>query len=62
MSTTSTTGANGRCAVVGRYRKVKSSTTFTVTSIGFAGSTYAAKRNHDPDADSDGTSIVVAKP
>jgi hypothetical protein len=57
-----TTGATGRCTVSARYGKAKASATFKVTSIQFAGTTYDATANHDPDGDSNGTSIVVAKP
>jgi hypothetical protein len=40
--------------------KVKS-VTFTVTSLTKSGSTYDTTANHDPDGDSDGTTIVVSR-
>jgi hypothetical protein len=36
--------------------------TFTVTTIVATGRSYDPSRNHDPDGDSDGTSIVVTRP
>jgi hypothetical protein len=36
--------------------------TFTVSNVTKSGSTYNGGANHDPDADSNGTAIVVAKP
>jgi serine protease AprX len=57
-----TTNANGRCSVSIRYGKVKASARFSVTSITFTGATYAAGQNHDPDGESDGSSIVVSRP
>jgi hypothetical protein len=35
--------------------------TFTVTGISHASMTYKAAANHDPDGDSNGSSIVVSK-
>jgi serine protease AprX len=57
-----TTNTNGRCMMSTQYRKAKTSVTFTVTGVTATGTTYAATANHDPDGDSDGTSIVVARP
>jgi hypothetical protein len=50
------------CTVSKRYRKAKASVTFRVTSVTYPGAMYASGANHDPDGDSDGTSIVVARP
>jgi serine protease AprX len=60
--TTCTTGTTGRCTVSNPYRKVRAAATFTVTSIAKAGVTYASGANHDPDGDSTGTAITVARP
>jgi hypothetical protein len=38
------------------------SITLTVTKLTKAGYSYSAATNHDPDGDSNGTVIVVAKP
>jgi hypothetical protein len=38
------------------------SLTFTVTNLSKVGLTYDAGANHDPDVDSDGTTIVVNRP
>jgi hypothetical protein len=35
--------------------------TFTVNGIAHATLAYAAGENHDPDGDSDGTTITVSK-
>jgi hypothetical protein len=34
----------------------------TIDSVSAAGMTYQASANHDPDGDSDGTSITVLAP
>ena len=34
----------------------------TVTSVTWSGGTYVPLANHDPDNDSDGTTIAIAKP
>lgn len=55
------TAADGRCAVQqGGLPKQTRSISFAVTSIsGAAG--YRPDRNHDPDSDSDGTTIVIKR-
>lgn len=57
------TDASGQCSISreGIGRK-SSSVTFTVTGLAHASLVYASGDNHDPDADSDGTVIVVTKP
>jgi len=58
-----TTSANGRCSIVSSsIRKRGNSAAFTVTGIDASGLTYTAAQNHDPDADSTGTAITIAKP
>ena len=63
-NTTCTTGATGQCQIVSdNYRtRLVASATFTVTSLSGAGGTYVAADNHDPDGDSDGTSITILRP
>ena len=39
-----------------------SSVTFTVNNVTYANSSYDAGANHDPDGDSNGTTIVVLQP
>lgn len=63
VSTSCTTGGNGQCSVTsGSIPKRSGSTTFTVESVTHSTLTYDAIGNHDPDGDSDGTSINVDKP
>ena len=60
---TCTTSANGRCTIVSSsMRKRDVSATFTVGGVTASGLTYTAGQNHDPDGDSTGTAITVAKP
>jgi hypothetical protein len=63
-TTSCTTNTNGQCQVhTGNLSKSSvNSTTFTVTGITHASKTYNANRNHDPESDSNGTSITVSKP
>jgi hypothetical protein len=62
-SGTCTTGGNGTCVVVSRsLRKKDSVATFTVTGVAASGLAYSASQNHDPDGDSTGTAISIAKP
>lgn len=35
--------------------------TFTATAVSATGQAYVPAANHDPDSDSDGTSIVVGR-
>lgn len=58
-----TTGSNGRCSITsGTIRRAQSSTTFTVNNVTHSTLTYQPADNHDPDGDSDGTSISISKP
>ena len=56
-------GGNGTCIVLfpNLKRSVKS-VSFTVASVTMAGKTYVAASNHDPDGDSNGTTIKVSRP
>jgi hypothetical protein len=56
------TGSSGTCQVIGpNVRKNVGSVTFMVTNVTSGGSTYDSAANHDPDGDSNGTTIVVSK-
>jgi hypothetical protein len=56
------TGADGTCVVqVAGIPKRTGSVSLTVNNVSYTGLTYDAIANHDPDGDSNGTSIVVSK-
>lgn len=58
-----TTTAVGTCAVSsGSIARKIQSTTFSVTAVTYASTTYDPTANHDPDGDSNGTSIVIGRP
>ena len=60
---TCTTDGSGQCSVsISGIRKREGSETFMVGSVSHATLTYTPGANHDPDGDSDGTTIVVSKP
>jgi hypothetical protein len=60
---TCTTDSNGQCSRTSpSIHKRWSTVTFTVDGVAHATLTYDATANHDPDGDSNGTSITVAKP
>jgi hypothetical protein len=62
-TSTCTTGSAGTCSVTsGNIPKPKPTETFSVTNLNHAGMTYASSLNHDPDGDSNGTSITVTRP
>jgi hypothetical protein len=57
------TDTNGQCSIsILGLRNSISSVSFTFTSVTKSGYTYQVGSNHDPDGDSNGTAIVVAKP
>ena len=56
-----TTGANGQCSVTATFKNTVSSVTYSVTNLTATGYSYDAGANSDPDGDSNGTSITVAK-
>jgi hypothetical protein len=57
------TGDTGGCSIAkSNIKGGQSSVSFTVDSISHASMTYQSSANHDPDGDSDGTSIVISKP
>lgn len=58
-----TTDGNGQCSV--GKNNIKSnvgSATFSVTDVTHSANSYQAGSNHDPDGDSDGTTISFTKP
>jgi len=56
-----TTNASGQCTVR-RSWLTNSSATYTVSNVTHGSLAYEAGGNHDPDGDSDGTQITVARP
>jgi hypothetical protein len=58
-----TTNGNGQCTLSKtEIPKKTASTTFTVGNVAHATLSYSSAANHDPDGDSNGTSIAVMKP
>jgi hypothetical protein len=58
-----TTGINGQCSfTLSNISRKSSSATFTVNSVTAAGYVYDSAANHDPDGDSNGTTITVLQP
>jgi hypothetical protein len=58
-----TTDGSGQCSItLSNINKRINSVTLTVNSVSAAGCDYAAGDNHDPDGDSDGTTIVIVSP
>jgi hypothetical protein len=57
-----TTGSTGTCSISrSNISGGVASTTFTVTGVSKAGTTYTASANHDLESDSNGTQVVVNK-
>lgn len=56
------TDNSGQCAINENNIRSGDSITFTVTGVAHDAFTYDAPGNHDPDGDSNGTSITVSKP
>jgi Beta-propeller repeat len=57
------TAADGTCTLMtGNIRRTVPSVTFSVKKLTKSGFTYTPAANHDPDGDSNGTSIVVSRP
>jgi hypothetical protein len=57
------TSDGGQCTVSkSGILKKTGSTTFTVVTVTHTTLTYKAADNHDPDGDSNGTSITVSRP
>ncbi len=61
-SASCTTGGNGQCSVsLSGLRESDKSVDFTLGSLSKPGMVYQPSANHDPDGDSDGTSITIAR-
>ncbi len=57
------TQSNGSCSVQsGRIMRTTATVTFTVTNATHSSFLYQASANHDPDGDSNGSSITVNRP
>jgi hypothetical protein len=62
VSNSCTTDSTGKCSVyVEQLPKTPNTVSFTVTNVSLDGYDYVSSLNHDPDGDSDGTSIIVTK-
>ncbi len=62
-SSSCTTNSSGQCTVAKNLsRSSYASATFSVTNVTLSGYTYDSSSNHDPDGDSNGTSITVYRP
>ena len=61
---TCVTNGSGQCPTVttGGIKKKNGTATLTVTDIVHGSLSYTSAANHDPDNDSDGTSITINKP
>jgi subtilisin family serine protease len=57
-----TTNSSGYCSVSKGLSNSKTSVTLSVTGATRSSYAYVAAANHDPDGDSNGTSIVISKP
>jgi hypothetical protein len=59
---TCTTGSAGICSITsGSIRKNINSVSFTVDTLSETGFTYDLAANHDPDGDSDGTTLTISR-
>lgn len=62
-SASCSTNAAGVCTVTtATLNRQKTSVTFTVGTVNASGFTYTASSNHDPDGDSNGSTITLVKP
>jgi serine protease AprX len=57
-----TTGTAGACTLTRDLKRTRLSINFVVLSVSKSTYTYVAASNHDPDADSNGTTITVTRP
>lgn len=58
---TCTTDALGACSMTSGQLKSESSVRLTVTGLQSTGTAYLSSANHDPDLDSNGTSIDIRR-
>ncbi len=57
------TTSNGACTLsTGKIKRISTNVTFTVKQLTLSGYTYDPSANHDPDGDSNGTAIKIARP
>jgi hypothetical protein len=56
------TNASGQCSITKNNIRNSIIATFTVDNVTLTGNTYNASANHDPDGDSNGTTIDIAQP
>ncbi len=56
------TDITGQCQLVQQVSDAFGSATVTISSVTSAGFSYDATYNHDPDGDSDGTTIIIIRP
>jgi hypothetical protein len=57
-----TTGTAGACTLTRDLKRTRLSINFVVLSVSKSTYTYAEASNHDPEGDSNGTTIVVTRP
>lgn len=62
VAATCVTNQKGKCSIAKRFTRKKASVQFGITTLESAGDTYQSSANHDPDADSNGTTITVTRP
>jgi serine protease AprX len=56
------TNQKGKCSLSHQFGGKKTTVQYAVTSLESTGDTYQSSVNHDPDADSNGTMISIARP
>jgi hypothetical protein len=57
------TGGDGSCTITtGDIRRKDANVSFTVNDVTLSTFQYEPVLNHDPDGDSNGTTITIAKP
>ena len=54
------TGTDGQCTLSSDLVSLQSNVTFTVDSVAHGSFAYHPGENHDPDGDSDGTTIILS--
>lgn len=58
-----TTGSDGRCTLTsGTIKRNSKTARFSVQNVTYSSYAYASNDNHDPDGDSNGTTITVSRP
>jgi len=62
VSATCVTNLKGKCSLTRQFATKKTSAQFAVSNLWSSGDTYSSAANHDPETDSTGTTITVARP